>query len=135
MASKTTVIQINGLVKALRNIRASRDGVLPATGRALKAEAETVMVLSQRLVPVDTGDLRDTGTVDEPQVANDEVRVAMRYGNSTVDYSVYVHEDLSARHPRGGQAKFLEQPALAATNGMTARLARRVSSDIERVVR
>lgn len=26
-------------------------------------------------------------------------------------YSVYVHEDLEARHPNGGQAKFLELPA------------------------
>lgn len=27
------------------------------------------------------------------------------------DYAVRVHEDLTMPHPRGGQAKFLEQPA------------------------
>src|SRR4051812_14139191 len=26
-------------------------------------------------------------------------------------YSIFVHEDLEARHPNGGQAKYLEQPA------------------------
>jgi hypothetical protein len=28
----------------------------------------------------------------------------------TAPYAVYVHEDLTAKHPNGGQAKFLEQP-------------------------
>lgn len=27
------------------------------------------------------------------------------------DYGIYVHEDLSMNHPRGGQAKFVEEPA------------------------
>lgn len=27
------------------------------------------------------------------------------------EYAVYVHENLDANHPNGGQAKFLEQPA------------------------
>lgn len=26
-------------------------------------------------------------------------------------YAIYVHEDMQANHPNGGQAKFLEQPA------------------------
>ena len=29
----------------------------------------------------------------------------------TAKYAVYVHEDLEANHPNGGQAKYLEQPA------------------------
>lgn len=29
----------------------------------------------------------------------------------TADYAVYVHENLTANHPNGGQAKFLEEPA------------------------
>ena len=29
----------------------------------------------------------------------------------TANYAVYVHEDLEANHPNGGQAKYLEQPA------------------------
>lgn len=29
----------------------------------------------------------------------------------TAQYAIYVHENLEANHPNGGQAKFLEQPA------------------------
>jgi hypothetical protein len=29
----------------------------------------------------------------------------------TADYAIYVHENLQANHPNGGQAKYLEQPA------------------------
>lgn len=29
----------------------------------------------------------------------------------TMYYAVYVHENMNANHPNGGQAKFLEQPA------------------------
>lgn len=36
------------------------------------------------------------------------VRVDVGY---TAPYAVYVHEDLEASHPNGGQAKYLEQPA------------------------
>lgn len=32
-------------------------------------------------------------------------------GYRGVNYAVYVHEDMEAQHPNGGQAKFLEQPA------------------------
>lgn len=42
------------------------------------------------------------------------------------EYSVYVHENLEANHPNGGQAKFLEQPA----REMRAELAQGVSNDI-----
>lgn len=43
-------------------------------------------------------------------------RVSKKYeGNVVVGYeaayAVYVHEDLTASHPNGGQAKYLEQPA------------------------
>ena len=37
-----------------------------------------------------------------------DVEVIVGY---TAAYAVYVHEDMNASHPRGGQAKFLEQPA------------------------
>lgn len=43
----------------------------------------------------------------------------------TAPYAVYVHEDLTARHPRGGQAKYLEQPARRlATSGEYRRIIR-----------
>ncbi len=37
-----------------------------------------------------------------------KVKVTIGYA---MPYAVYVHENLEANHPRGGQAKYLEQPA------------------------
>ena len=37
----------------------------------------------------------------------------------TQDYAVRVHEDLEMRHPNGGQAKFLEEPARRLNNDGT----------------
>ena len=36
------------------------------------------------------------------------------------EYAVYVHEDLTANHPNGGQAKFLEQPAREMRSALAA---------------
>lgn len=44
------------------------------------------------------------------------------------DYAVYVHEDMEANHPNGGQAKYLEQPA----REMRADLMEGVKEDIRR---
>lgn len=44
------------------------------------------------------------------------------------DYAVYVHEDMQANHPNGGQAKYLEQPA----REMRADLMEGVKEDIRR---
>jgi hypothetical protein len=38
----------------------------------------------------------------------DNEEAVVGYG---MDYAIYVHENLEAQHPNGGQAKFLEQPA------------------------
>ena len=71
--------------------------------------------------PVDTGNLRASGHVTEPEIVNDSwLTVTLGFGgpagsgsgqNQDVGYAVYVHEDLSKHHPIG-HAKFLELPML-----------------------
>jgi hypothetical protein len=39
-------------------------------------------------------------------------------------YAVYVHENLTANHPNGGQAKFLEQPMRAMRDDLAAIISR-----------
>lgn len=39
---------------------------------------------------------------------NEEFSVVVGY---TAEYAIFVHEDLTANHPNGGQAKYLEEPA------------------------
>lgn len=43
-----------------------------------------------------------------------------------MEYAVYVHENLEARHPNGGQAKYLEAPA----RRMRHELGRQVRADM-----
>lgn len=38
----------------------------------------------------------------------------------TQNYAIYVHENLEARHPNGGQAKYLVQPAREKKNEIAA---------------
>jgi len=44
------------------------------------------------------------------ELAHKYLNSRMKVGYSA-PHAIYVHEDLEAQHPNGGQAKFLEQPA------------------------
>lgn len=78
--------------------------VREAAARGLREAALHVLTVSNKNAPRDTGDMIKSGKVS---------KVASRKLISTVSYSKYyapfVHEDMTAKHPKGGQAKFLEQ--------------------------
>ena len=59
--------------------------------QALYLEAEAVMTASKRMVPVDTGALRASGYVKEPEIAGSQVKVTMGYGGSASQYAIFVH--------------------------------------------
>lgn len=108
--------------------------LLGALGNAQLIEAELAMAASKTVyVPVETGNLRATGQVDEPEVSGSTVTVELGYGNTAVDYAVIVHEDPTKRHgeaigkPAGQQYKFLEKAVLERVEGMEQRLADNVS--------
>jgi len=66
---------------------------------------------SQQLVPVDTGALKASGTLE---LANEFfLEATVEYGaniDPTIDYAVVVHEDLEFSHAAPTQAKYLEVP-------------------------
>lgn len=77
---------------------------------------------SARLAPVDTGDLRNNcnakvngSTVFRNRTtcgnAAQALRAEAEVGYS-LPYALRQHEELSYNHPKGGQAKYLEQPFL-----------------------
>ena len=104
---------------------------LKASKAALYAEAEGIMTQSKEIVPIDTTTLRQSGTVLLPEVKDGKVTVTMGYGGNAEPYSLIVHEDLEAHHPRGGTAKFLEIPLKQAVGGMLSRIA----SDIKKAIK
>jgi hypothetical protein len=74
-----------------------------------EAAAQIILESSNDLVPVKSGDLRDSGKVTSAILAGGAVAV-VSYGDSfpSQAYAVKEHEDLEAHHD-DGSAKFLER--------------------------
>ena len=72
-------------------------------------------------VPVDTGNLRNSGTVLPPVMKGKTIEVTLGYGGSATPYAVVVHE----YPPTVGQGKnkYLSKPLNKAEKGMATRLA------------
>lgn len=66
---------------------------------------------SQILVPVDTGDLKESGFIDvEVSPKGRSITGTVGYGeNNMPPYTLIVHEDLTVFHEVPTQAKFLEE--------------------------
>jgi hypothetical protein len=95
--------------------------------RSLYKFAQIEMREMKKRVPVDTGTLRDSGTVDEPKWSGNNLSVDLGFGGAAEDYAIVVHEDLEAFHPVG-QAKYVE----SVLNESAPYLASRLAADIKR---
>ncbi len=86
----------------------------------LREFARKVINRSQPLVPVWTGAMKSTYYIRPPRVSKNRTTIDFGYDGTTrtnprtgipvSEYLMKQHEDLSLNHPRGGQAKFFEQP-------------------------
>ena len=117
---KAEIINLSALLKQLN---AAPVEFLHAAAAEIYQEAEGIMAQAKELVPVLTGNLRDSGHVELPRVEKSSALVELGFGSSAVKYATPVHENLEAHHPRGGTAKYLELPYKAALPGMEARIA------------
>lgn len=91
-------------VKLTKNFKASKAQLGKSTAKAVTDATLFVLGDAVGRTPVDTGDLRGSGSTD---IDVTESRVEGVVGYSA-PYAVRVHEDMSMFHPRGGEAKFLE---------------------------
>lgn len=73
--------------------------------KELYVVAYEILADSQEMCPVDTGFLRATGNVSEPEFKTDSVLIEIGYN---ADYALNVHENTTAKHTVG-EAKFLEK--------------------------
>lgn len=95
--------------------------VAAAAEAAVEAAAQHVLDVSQPLVPVDTGALRDSG-----KVTPDGMSAHVSYegiAEDGYDYGQRQHEDMQLHHPNGGQPKFLEQPLTSEADAIAEALA------------
>lgn len=116
---------MRGADQMIAKIRKIADKFPDRVGAALYREAQIEMTEAKRRTPVDTGRLRASGQVGEPERSGRRLSVELSFGT---DYAVYVHENLEAFH-KVGQAKFLESVLNESAPYLGARLAARVRLD------
>jgi hypothetical protein len=92
---------------------------------ALSQVAEQEMTESKKRVPVDTGTLRDSGHVQQPERDAEGISVTMGYGGAAEDYAIVQHENLEFHH-KVGQAKFLESVLQESAPYLLERIAKRI---------
>jgi hypothetical protein len=95
-------------------------------------EMEEIRAASMEIVPVDSGDLRDSAFVETQETPNGH-QVAIGYGGNAVTYALLQHETPPEvfRHDPGKSWKYLERPALEAAQTMGPRLSGRIARRFE----
>ena len=94
--------EISGMAEIERKIKAVANKVQAEAKEALRDCAFDLLEKSKAVTPIDSGDLRASGHVD---IEEDTATVGYN-----AKYATRQHEDLTYSHPRGGQAKYLENP-------------------------
>ena len=107
-------LEIDGLDRLINKMETLYPKVNDAVEKALYQFAEEVMAASVLVVPVGgTGALMGTGKVLSPEREGTEISVTMGYGDESVGYALYVHENMNANvnwtRPGSGP-QFLAQP-------------------------
>lgn len=130
MGFKVTILGSDVLTGIFRQVGT---GIfMRGVGQAVFEEGNRIMNESKRMVPLEDGPLRASGTVEPPVISGTHFSVTLGYGGAASAYALIQHENMSFRHPgrdskRGGQtgrgAKYLEIPVQQAAPGIEARLA------------
>ncbi len=100
--------KIRGLAKLQKTLKAQTPRQVQKLSRGLYRAGRHLQAASMDIVPVLTGNLKGSADTSPPKVRGTIVEVKVYY---TAGYALYVHENLTARHKPGKQAKFLEGPA------------------------
>lgn len=96
-------MSLQGQSVVLRNLAAAIEAIKKRTAQGLYEAAEVIRTDSVEDTPVDEGTLAGSAKT----TMNDTFGVPSAIVSYSVDYAVYVHENLTARH-KVGKAKFLE---------------------------
>ena len=100
------VTRITGVDSVIRKMRKSKKMTGKALEAGLKRGGLYVQRESQKVVPIDLGNLKNSAFT---RAFRSGLRTVVVVGY-TAFYAVYVHEDLKARHRPGKRNKYLEHP-------------------------
>lgn len=119
-------VQTKGVQSLLRKIDRLQKGYSRGVERGVYKAGLFLQRESQKIVPVLTGNLRLSAfTRKEGKGTGTQVRVGY-----TANYAVFVHENLTARHKPGKQAKFLETPAREKRDEIAAIIANEIRQSV-----
>ncbi len=102
------LVKVTGVKNVIANIKRVNVKFGIGVERGLKKAGLLIQRESQKIVPVDVGNLRGGAFTRNIGGRAFDTDVIVGY---TADYAVYVHEDLQAKHKKGKKAKYLEIPA------------------------
>jgi hypothetical protein len=97
---------ITGQEKVMENIRRLGKAYPKAMAAAVYKLGVVIVAGAVRRCPVEFGVLRSSAYVSPPQGEGIKANVEVGFGTK---YAVPQHERLDYRHPRGGEAKYLEK--------------------------
>lgn len=108
---RTEIVGFNGFIQdILRRVHAQAGRDILDLHQEL---VELMEDIKANYVPIDTGDLADSGYVSEPFLVGDTWTIAIGFGAGLErEYALIQHERLDYYHPHG-QAKYLEEPLTA----------------------
>lgn len=125
-------IRLEGTGDLRRALIRAGDLADEALASAMVIEQEAVISEAKARTPVDTGVLRASGTVLQPEISKNRIEVTAGFGGAAQGYAVVVHEKQGVHH-NVGQAKFLESAFLERASKIPANLARRVDAAWQRL--
>ena len=100
------------VAKVSANIKKISDQVYANITREFRNIAKDLEDKAVDLAPVDEGDLRESSTFE---VESSRTEVTSYIGFDE-EYALRQHENTTFKHPKGGQAKFLETPLKSGAN-------------------
>lgn len=95
-------VTILGIAKAVKEFQKRAAKVKSFTPKAMRDIGQDLLAKSVQEAPLDTADLRGSGFTEV-----DGTTTTVGY---TQIYATRQHEELEYNHPRGGKAKYLEDP-------------------------
>jgi hypothetical protein len=91
----------------MRNLQAKINEIKDATKEAVNEVALDLIGKAKERAPLDTGDLRGSGFVNNGGTNGQIYKAKVGFSEP---YALEQHENLQYQHPRGGEAKYLENP-------------------------
>lgn len=93
--------RLENVEKVIRQLDEWTNATQLRLASALYEEAEKIITASKQLVPVDTGFLRASGFVEQPEFSHGKVSVALGYGGPAAPYAIHIHEGTRPRIETG----------------------------------